>query len=238
MTGAVPSALLPGFADPVHDAQQCFRAVLEALSRPGKPASLGVLPPSASLQDAMPATCLSGLIAIALTLCDADTPVWLDSRLDTPAMRQHLRFHCGCPVVSDPGLADFAFIGDAKAMPRFACFSSGDPGCPDRSATLIIAAGLAMMAPDCLVSGPGVSRALHPRGLPFGPAGLPAWFWDDWAMNRAGYPAGVDVLFVDSRRSDGHCVRIAGLPRTASVLPARRRTAPGRIRENSSCMSR
>jgi alpha-D-ribose 1-methylphosphonate 5-triphosphate synthase subunit PhnH len=238
MTGAVPSAFLPGFADPVHDAQRCFRAVLEALSRPGKPATLGVLPPPPSVQDAMPAACLSGMIAIALTLCDADTPVWLDARLDTPAMRQHLRFHCGCPVAPDPGLADFAFIGDAKAMPRFACFSSGDPGYPDRSATLIIAADLSMTAPDYLISGPGVSRALHPRGLPFAPAGLPAWFWEDRAMNRSGHPAGVDVLFVESRRSDGDSVRIAGLPRTASALPAKGRAAPGRVREDNPCMSR
>ncbi|MDR1489734.1 MAG: phosphonate C-P lyase system protein PhnH [Desulfovibrio sp.] len=237
MIHAALPAILPGFASPVHDAQQCFRTLLEAMSRPGKPVCLGVLPPVTSLNAAMPASCISGMVAIALTLCDADTQIWLDVCLDTPAMRQHLRFHCGCSIASGPETASFAFIGNAKAMPRFAAFSPGEPEYPDRSATLIIAAKLTAEEQGCLISGPGISPARNPQGLPFGPGGLPAWFWEEWAMSRDGYPLGVDVVFVDSHPSGGNFVRIAGLPRSASAVPPSRFRS-GSAGENKICMSR
>lgn len=230
-------AILPGFTDPVHDAQNCFRTVLEAMSRPGETVPLTALPAVTYLNATMAGACLSGMVSIALTLCDANTPVWLDGRLDTPAMRQHLRFHCGCPVVSDPGRAAFAFIGDAKTMLRFERFSSGTLEYPDRSATLIIAAGFTATAPVRLISGPGVSALRYPQGLPFSPTGLPAWFWDALATNRAGYPLGVDIVFVDSSRPDGDTVRIAALPRTALAI-APDLTGSGPTKENRVCMSR
>ena len=61
----------PGFADPVADAQSCFRAVLDATSRPGtvKAAGTGLRPPV----PLDPATA-----AVLLTLADADTPLGLD----------------------------------------------------------------------------------------------------------------------------------------------------------------
>lgn len=237
MSRTSQSAILPGFADPVHDAQNCFRAVLEAMSRPGKTVSLTALPSVTYLNATMPAACLAGMTAIALTLCDADTPVWLDDRLDTPAMRQHLRFHCGCPVVGDPGRASFAFIGDAGKMPKFERFSSGDPEYPDRSATLVLAVDFTASAQDYhRLFGPGISPAQNPQGALFGPAGLPAWFWDDRAVNRTAYPLGVDVIFVDMNRAEGDSARIAGLPRTTSAVPANR-AASRTVKENRACMS-
>ncbi|SBW07321.1 Phosphonate C-P lyase system protein PhnH [uncultured delta proteobacterium] len=231
--------ILPGFADPIHDAQRCFRAVLEAMAHPGKPVELAVLPPALYLNASMPPACLAGMVAVALTLCDADTPVWLDPCLDTPAMRRHLRFHCGCPIVAEPGTARFALIGDAIKMPRFDKFIAGDPEYPDRSATLIIAADFTAAAPGLRLSGPGISPARYPHGLPFDPAGLPAWFWEDRAANRTGYPLGVDVLFVDSGQIDSgqtgsDAVRIAGLPRTTDAVPASR-AASGAFKENTAC---
>ena len=234
MSRTVPPVILPGFANPVHDAQTCFRTLLEAMSQPGKTVSLSVMPPVTYLNATMPAACLAGMVCIALTLCDTETPVWLDACLDTPAMRQHLRFHCGCPIVPDPGQASLAFIGNARGMPRFDRFSSGDPEYPDRSATLIIAADLTAADPDRRLSGPGVSNAHNPQGLLFGSASLPAWFWDDRAENEAGYPQGVDVFFVESRQTVSDSVRIAGLPRTTFAAPAHQ-AGSGPFKERISC---
>lgn len=237
MSLAVQPSILPGFQDPVHDAQQCFRIVLEAMSRPGNPVSLEVMPPARFLNASIPASCLAGMVAIALTLCDADTSVWLDSSLDTPAMRRHLRFHCGCPMAEEPEKADFAFIGDPEKMPRFERFSPGEPEYPDRSATLVLAADIGASSLERGLCGPGISPLRHPLGLPLSVGGLPSWFWEDRAVNQAGYPLGVDVLFVSSRSTGDDSVLIAGLPRTTRAAPPSQPLS-GSPKEKQPCMSR
>lgn len=237
MSSAARSPILPGFADPVHDAQTCFRAVLDGMSRPGKAVTLANVPPVANLNANMPRSCLGGMVAIALTLCDADTPVWLDAFLDTPALRRHLRFHCGCSITSGPERASFALIGDPETMPHLERFFPGDPAYPDRAATLVMAADFSTAGPGRSLSGPGIPRGLHPQGALFGPAGLPAWFWEERAASHAGYPLGVDIIFVDASPSDNDPARIAALPRSTAAVPADRADTLS-AKEKSICTSR
>ena len=61
-----------GFATPVLSAQTTFRAVLNALARPGS-----VHPMTVAVS--VPPPLAAGAAAIALTLCDHDTPIWLDA---------------------------------------------------------------------------------------------------------------------------------------------------------------
>ena len=70
MTAAIT---LPGFADPVMQAQSCFRAVLAALSVPGSlhPAGEGVTPPS-PLHPATAAVLLGVVVVTALAAAPAD----------------------------------------------------------------------------------------------------------------------------------------------------------------------
>ena len=73
-------ALAAGFADPVIESQGVFRAVMDALARPGTP-----MPLSAAL--APPAPLTPGLAAVALTLADHEAPLWLDPPLaEAPAV--------------------------------------------------------------------------------------------------------------------------------------------------------
>ena len=67
-------AIEGGFADPVIAGQRAFKAVMDALARPG---TIQRLPNEAR----PPAPLPQGLAEIALTLCDHDSPVWLDAGL-------------------------------------------------------------------------------------------------------------------------------------------------------------
>ena len=90
-------ALSPGFADPVADAQACFRAVLDAMARPGRVHAVSGVSAPAPLCDAA--------AAVLLTLTDHETPIWLDA--DADAARGWIAFHTGAPAVG-AALASFA----------------------------------------------------------------------------------------------------------------------------------
>ena len=187
--------IAPGFSDAVIDSQEAFRCILAALSRPGRIESIRRLP------DCPPAMA-SVTAAIALTLFDFDTPVWLDPAAGDIGSELFLRFHCGCAVTDRPEQARFAIVGDALNMPRLAAFHPGDALYPDRSATVIVQLPTLDGGPQRLLSGPGVE---HTQIV--APEGLPHWFWSDWADNVALYPQGIDVLLIAGSA-------ILGLPRS------------------------
>lgn len=126
--------LAPGFADPVHDAQGTFRAVMDALARPGRVRAL-----VADL--APPAPLTPELAAVALTLTDADTPVWLDPVLAAaPEVAEFLRFHTGAPLLTgDPAAAAFALVREPARCPPLSRFAPGTPAYPDTATTLVLA---------------------------------------------------------------------------------------------------
>ncbi|HEY4174083.1 MAG TPA: phosphonate C-P lyase system protein PhnH, partial [Rhodopila sp.] len=62
--------LSPGFADSVADAQSCFRAVLNAMARPGHIHTVSGV--------SAPAPLCNAAAAVLLTLADHETPLWLD----------------------------------------------------------------------------------------------------------------------------------------------------------------
>lgn len=186
----------PGFESLVLDSQRVFRDVLWCLSFPGRQRRLDRLPPAPDGLDA-------AQTALALTLVDVDTPVWLDATARTEAAVAHLRFHCGAPLVDDPGAAAFAFVGDAAALPALDRFDPGSDQYPDRSATVIVALPALDGGPLVRLTGPGIESeaTIAPRGLPDG-------FWDGWRLNRELFPTGIDMVLTAGSF-------ILGLPRTA-----------------------
>src|SRR5271167_2514040 len=121
-----------GFADKVLSAQTTFRSVMDAMARPG---SVQRIVAAAGT----PAVMMRGTAAIALTLFDHDTPVWLDPRMsETSEVTKWLKFHTGAPVVGDSSICSFALIGDPAALPALDRFAFGSNEYPDRSTTLIL----------------------------------------------------------------------------------------------------
>src|ERR1700747_410762 len=118
-----------GFADKVRSAQSPFRSVMDAMARPGRVqrviASVGT-----------PGSMMRGTAAIALTLFDHDTPIWLDARMsETSEVGKWLKFHSGAPVVEDCSICSFALIGDGTALFDLSRFALGTNEYPDRSTT-------------------------------------------------------------------------------------------------------
>src|SRR6185312_9949622 len=124
--------LRAGFADKVLSAQSTFRSVMDAMARPG---SVQRIQPAAGAADIM----MRGTAALALTLFDHDTPIWLDSVMSAaPEVARWLKFHTGAPVVTDSSIASFALVGDPQNLPALDRFAFGSNEYPDRSTTLIL----------------------------------------------------------------------------------------------------
>ncbi len=184
----------PGFADPVQDSQACFRAVLDAMARPGQTHAVAALDPPPGLD---PATA-----AVLLTLADADTPLWLDPA--ATAARDWITFHCGAPAAA----AEFAALALALGPVRLDAFPAGTDDAPEHGATIILQVAALGRGTAFELSGPGLAA---PALLEVD--GLPAEFVAEWAANHALFPCGVDVILCAGDR-------IAALPRTVQIRHA------------------
>ena len=192
-----------GFADPVRSAQATFRTILEATSRPGTVHSIAA--------DVAPPAPLSPTVAaIALTLCDQDTPVWLDAALrESQDVVAWLRFHCGAKIVDDPAAASFAFAVEPDKLPPFDNFNLGSADYPDRATTIVLQvdgfrSGLALT-----LQGPGIKTRQAFCADP-----LPVDIGARLAANRALFPRGVDLILASTNE-------VAALPRSVRLVEER-----------------
>lgn len=192
------SGLTPGFADPVGDSQETFRAVLSAMSRPGR---IVDVPDMAE----PPAPIMPGAAAVLLTLVDYDTALWLDNVAARPSVIDYLKFHTGAPQTDSAAAADFALVADAKSLLPLSTFKSGTEEYPDRSATLIVQVESLASDRGWALRGPGIETAAALYAAP-----LPSDFLAQLRTNAAGYPCGVDIIFVAGNS-------IAALPRSTRV---------------------
>jgi alpha-D-ribose 1-methylphosphonate 5-triphosphate synthase subunit PhnH len=191
------TAELPaGFADKVFAAQSAFRAVMEAMARPGSVQRV-------TADVAAPRGLMRGAAAIALTLFDHDTPIWLDPQLGHAAV--WLKFHTGAPVVADPANSSFALIADGAALPDLELFSVGSNEYPDRSTTLIIQVGSLAEGRAYELRGPGIDGTAMLRA-----ALAPDDLCDRLAINTTLFPRGIDVVLV-------HDDAVVAIPRTTRL---------------------
>lgn len=197
MSGIPPGASglgRPGFADPVIDAQSCFRAVLAALSQPG---SVHTVATTLDAPPFDPATA-----AVLLTLTDSDVPVWLDASL--ALAWDWLAFHAGAARAASPGAAGIACM---TRLPPPGELSAGTDTEPERGATLILQLPALTGGPRLTLRGPGLEGT---GGL--AAQGLPDDFAARWAANHRLFPRGVDLILCA-----GH--QLCALPRSTRLEP-------------------
>ncbi|WP_137932740.1 phosphonate C-P lyase system protein PhnH [Mesorhizobium comanense] len=188
-----------GFADPVFNAQAVFRAVMDAMARPGS-----VQPLPALARPPAPLSATSG--AIALALCDNDAPVWLDPALHaSAAVISWLGFHSGAPLANTPADAHFAFVATPAEMMALDGFSQGTQDYPDRSTTLILQVADLTSGTPLLLEGPGIETTAT-----IAPAQMPRHFVEQWKQNNKRFPRGVDIILASPEA-------LACLPRTTRI---------------------
>jgi alpha-D-ribose 1-methylphosphonate 5-triphosphate synthase subunit PhnH len=189
-----------GFADKVLSAQSTFRSVMDAMARPG---SVQRIAAAAGTPTAM----MRGTAAIALTLFDHDTPLWLDPLMsETSEVTKWLKFHTGAPVIADSSICSFALIGDARALPGLDCFASGSSEYPDRGTTLILQVESLTQGSVLELRGPGID------GVAMLQATIqPTDLFERLAINAALFPRGIDVVLV-------HDDAIVAIPRTTRLV--------------------
>lgn len=185
-----------GFADKVLSAQATFRSVMDAMARPG---SVQRIVAAAGT----PGLMMPGTAAIALTLFDHDTPIWLDPQMsETADVAKWLKFHTSAPVIADPSVANFALIGDAKGLPALDSFAFGTSEYPDRSTTLIIQVESLTDGKTFALRGPGIDGTAILRAEI-----EPVDLFERLAINVALFPRGIDVVLVAGDQ-------IVAIPRT------------------------
>jgi alpha-D-ribose 1-methylphosphonate 5-triphosphate synthase subunit PhnH len=189
-----------GFADKVLAAQATFRSVMDAMARPGSVQRIA----SAA---GTPVGMMRGTAAIALTLFDHDTPVWLDGRMSATAdVAKWLKFHTSAPVVADSSIASFALIGDPQSLPALDRFAFGSNEYPDRSTTLILQVESLTQGLRYELRGPGIDGTAV-LGATIAPQDL----FERLAVNETLFPRGIDVVLVAGDE-------IVAIPRTTRLV--------------------
>ena len=188
-----------GFSRPVFDAQSVFRAVMDAMARPG------TIQPVPALA-APPAPLSPIAAAVALTLCDNDTPIWLDAPVQASvAAKSWLGFHTGAPLANTPADAHFAIVAAPAALVALDGFAQGSQEYPDRSTTLILQVDDLAGGQRLRLEGPGIET-----DATLAPGPMPRHFVEQWKQNNQRFPRGVDIVLT----APGV---VACLPRTTRI---------------------
>lgn len=165
------SVLGHGFSDPAIQSATGFRALMDAMARPGTIHRLSL----AAAPGLSPAAA-----TVLLLLADPTTPVHLAE--ETHDLAAWLRFHAGCPL--GPAEGATLAVGRWPALLTLDRFPIGQPDYPDRSATLIVELD-ALEAAGARLSGPGIrdeARLSLPDLAPF---------QANWRL----FPMGLDFIF-------------------------------------------
>ncbi|MEP3436376.1 MAG: phosphonate C-P lyase system protein PhnH [Hoeflea sp.] len=189
-----------GFSDPVGASQLVFRALMEAMARPG---SVHALPEMTS----PPAPLTASASVLIAALAGAGTPVWLDPALTkTSVVRDWIVFHTGAPITAHQSEAVFAVVAAPQSLSALNGFSLGTQEFPDRSTSVILQVSTLSEGAQLTLEGPGIKDRAS-----LAPEPMPQHFTEQWQANRQAFPRGIDLILA------GHgCV--AAMPRSTRLI--------------------
>jgi alpha-D-ribose 1-methylphosphonate 5-triphosphate synthase subunit PhnH len=220
---STPATTKESSFNPVFDSQSAFRALLDAISRPG---TIAELPRPAYA--ATPVGLNPHVLTVVSTLCDNRASLALvpPSCANLGDWHRYFAFNISSAIVTLTA-ADYVVLAGAYCPAGFSKIATGDPEFPEDGSTAIIQVD-ELIAPEVgsvqkqgsrvddhddsvatttvTLSGPGVPDL---RTLAI--FGLDAEYLASREHLCAEYPTGVDIFFVDSLG------RVASIPRSSSV---------------------
>ena len=151
----IAAQITGGFADPVFDAQAVFRAVMDAMARPGTMQPVGGAcrsPPQPLSADGR----RRRADALRPRHAALARPGACAAR---PTRSNWLGFHTGAPLAHTPADAHFALVADPASLIAFENFAQGTQEYPDRSTTLILQVASLSSGDKLLLKGPASTEA-------------------------------------------------------------------------------
>lgn len=131
VTNKPSTALVAGLATPINASQVIFRSALKAMSEPG---TIVDIEHNHGAGDLSP-----GTYALALSLLDQQTTLYLSAALKNETVCKNLQFHTDVQLVNDPQSAMFV-IANADQITEFCCFNKGTDESPEMSCSLVLQA--------------------------------------------------------------------------------------------------
>ena len=190
--------LRPGLENPVLDSQKIFRQLLTGMSEPGVISTVqGVIEHPMGL---FPAT-----YAIALTLFDQDTRIFLSDNMQQNEISDSLRFHSSISQVSLAADADFVICNESD-RPDLDQLNWGTEAYPDQSCTLIIQCRSFFQGIVYRATGPGIKGSSKICSSAFNGTLL-----HQREKLSSRFPLGIDLILTSGR--DFFCI-----PRTTKLV--------------------
>lgn len=174
--------------DNALDTQRTFRALLDAMSRPGEVFTV-------EFDTKCPSALEPAAAAIARCVFDHDTEIWMGDGIAGVEVFDFLKFHCGCPITKSGIVADFAIVCSRSGLPGVTQFKQGSDSFPDRSTTLIVQVADLEAGPPINITGPGIETEST-----LNVAGVADYFWQERREQNEIFPRGVDIVFVCGNR--------------------------------------
>jgi alpha-D-ribose 1-methylphosphonate 5-triphosphate synthase subunit PhnH len=198
--------------DEVFDSQETFRALLDAMSRPGRPCILGWREYRGTPKGLNPFA-----FSVMKTLLDHRVSFSLGGWPERPDLIRYLEMNTGASF-REPGEADYVLFSGPSFHEDFTLLKRGSAEYPERSATALVSVrGIedeeerSRDGPRLLLNltGPGVKGAARAWI-----SGLDRRYLEARSFVNVFYPMGIDVVLIDGEG------RLLGVPRTCRVETA------------------